>query len=195
MIERYSRKEIKKIWEEKNKYKIWLDLELAAAQGMEKIGIIPKGVANSIKLKAKINVKRNSQKSILKSLGFKVVNEKGDKCLIKIPSYRLDVIGEADIVEEILRIYRFDQIPLTNVIDQNTKKPVLSSELKSFYKIKRAIANSGYLEAVTFSFMDDKISKLEIPTGNPLLISFNEKNEIMKCYYLDKERAKDLIAF
>ena len=69
------------------------------------------------------------------------------------------------IVEEILRIYGFDQIPLTNVIDHNTKKPVLSSELKSFYKIKRAIANSGYLEAVTWSFMDEKISKLLSPNA------------------------------
>ena len=58
MIKRYSRKELVRVWDEKNKYKIWLDLELAAAQEMEKIGIIPKGVANSIKLKAKINVKR-----------------------------------------------------------------------------------------------------------------------------------------
>ena len=41
MIERYSRKEIKKIWEEKNKYKIWLDIEIAAAQAMEKLKIIP----------------------------------------------------------------------------------------------------------------------------------------------------------
>ena len=36
MIERYSRKEIKKIWDEKNKYQIWLDIEIAAAQAMEK---------------------------------------------------------------------------------------------------------------------------------------------------------------
>ena len=41
MIERYSRKEIKKIWEEKNKYQIWLDIEIAAAQAMEKYKIIP----------------------------------------------------------------------------------------------------------------------------------------------------------
>ena len=41
MIERYSRKEIKKIWEEKNKYQIWLDIEIAAAQAMEKLKIIP----------------------------------------------------------------------------------------------------------------------------------------------------------
>ena len=37
MIELYSRKEITKIWEEKNKYQIWLNIEIAAAQAMEKL--------------------------------------------------------------------------------------------------------------------------------------------------------------
>jgi len=58
MIERYSRKEIKKIWEDYNKYSIWLDIELAAAEAMEKLNIIPKGVVKKVKSKAKINVKR-----------------------------------------------------------------------------------------------------------------------------------------
>ena len=46
-----------------------------------------------------------------------------------------------------------------------------------------------------FKLDEFKITKLEIPTGNPLFISFNNKNKITKCNYLDKERAKDLIAF
>ena len=58
MIERYSRKEIKRIWEDYNKYSLWLDIELAAAESMEKLKIIPKGVVKKIKSKAKINVKR-----------------------------------------------------------------------------------------------------------------------------------------
>jgi adenylosuccinate lyase len=58
MIERYSRKEVRKIWEEKNKYQIWLDIEIAAAQAMEKLKIIPKGVSKKVKKKAKINVER-----------------------------------------------------------------------------------------------------------------------------------------
>ena len=49
MIERYSRKEMVKIWEEKNKYQIWLNIEIAAAQAMEKIKTIPKGVASKVK--------------------------------------------------------------------------------------------------------------------------------------------------
>ena len=58
MIDRYSRKELKEIWEDKNKYSIWLSIELAAAEAMEKYKIIPKGVVKKVKSKAKINVRR-----------------------------------------------------------------------------------------------------------------------------------------
>ena len=57
MIPRYSRKELVKIWSEENKYKIWLDVEIAAAQAMEKYKLIPKGVSAIVKRKdAKIPV-------------------------------------------------------------------------------------------------------------------------------------------
>ena len=58
MIERYSRKELKDIWDDENKYKIWLDIELIAAEAMEKFNIIPKGVVKKVRSKAKINVAR-----------------------------------------------------------------------------------------------------------------------------------------
>jgi len=58
MIERYSRKEIKNIWNDKNKYSIWLDIEIAAAEAMEKLKIIPKGVSKKVKSRAKIDVQR-----------------------------------------------------------------------------------------------------------------------------------------
>ena len=58
MIERYSRKEMSSIWEDTNKYSIWLKIELAAAEAMEKFKIIPRGVVKKVKAKAKINVKR-----------------------------------------------------------------------------------------------------------------------------------------
>ena len=53
MIERYSRKEIKSIWDDKNKYSIWLNIEVAAAEAMEKLNIIPKGVAKKVKSRRK----------------------------------------------------------------------------------------------------------------------------------------------
>ena len=58
MIKRYSRKELTDIWSEENKYKIWLDVEIAAAEAMEKLGQIPKGVASVVRKKAKIDVSR-----------------------------------------------------------------------------------------------------------------------------------------
>ena len=58
MISRYSRKELTNIWSEEKKYKIWFDVEIAAAQAMEKFGYIPKGVSSLVKKKGKINVKR-----------------------------------------------------------------------------------------------------------------------------------------
>ena len=58
MIDRYSREEVKGIWNDFNKYSIWLKIELAAAEAMEKLKIIPQGVAKKVKKKAKINVQR-----------------------------------------------------------------------------------------------------------------------------------------
>ena len=46
-----------------------------------------------------------------------------------------------------------------------------------------------------FNLDNEQISKLEIPTGNPMLIELNSYTEIKKCEYLDKDRAKDLVAF
>ena len=46
-----------------------------------------------------------------------------------------------------------------------------------------------------FNLDNEQISKLEIPTGNPMLVELNSNTEIKKCEYLDKDRAKDLVAF
>ena len=56
MIARYSRKELTNIWSEENKYKIWLEVELSAAEAMEKYKLIPKGVTAIVKRKGKIKV-------------------------------------------------------------------------------------------------------------------------------------------
>ncbi|MDC0625364.1 phenylalanine--tRNA ligase subunit beta [Alphaproteobacteria bacterium] len=131
---------------------------------------------NKIKSLGGVDIPKDRQKYILESLGFSVL-EKEDIFSITPPSFRPDIEGEADIVEEILRIYGFNEIPLTNVSDYTDKQTVLSSELKSFYKIKRAIANTGYVEAVTWSFMDEKVAKLisdnVIKIKNPISADLN----------------------
>ena len=58
MIERYSREEIKNIWLDKNRYALWLKIEIAAAEAMEKYKIIPKGIVRKVKAKSKIDVEK-----------------------------------------------------------------------------------------------------------------------------------------
>jgi len=123
-----------------------------------------------------IEISVNDQISILESLGFSITRDK-DSLNIIVPSFRPDIEGEADIVEEILRIYGFDKIPLTNIQKEEEKRNVLDSNLKSFYKIRRLLANNGYLEAVTYSFMDEIkakiISKDLIKIQNPISADLN----------------------
>jgi phenylalanyl-tRNA synthetase beta chain len=102
-----------------------------------------------------INIELKEQISILEKLGFKCTHLKDSNIEIIIPSFRPDIEGSADIVEEIIRIYGFEKIKpisLSKIINKNEE--ILSPNLKSFYKSKRLIANRGYLETVTYSFMD-----------------------------------------
>ena len=123
-----------------------------------------------------VEISIKEQKNILESLGF-AVQEQNNILIITPPSFRPDIHDEADIVEEILRIYGFDKIPLTDIQDKDSKKNILNPNLKSFYKIKRVIANQGYLEAVTWSFMDKQVAKLVsdnvIEIKNPISSDLN----------------------
>ena len=58
MIERYTLKEMGNIWDENTRYSKWLEVELAACEGMQKHGLVPKGIIEKIKKKAKIDLGR-----------------------------------------------------------------------------------------------------------------------------------------
>ena len=102
----------------------------------------------------------------------------------------------------------YKDIPLENIPDTESLKdtydrvlPYFKKEIQNKLDNKKNIliaAHGNSIRAICkylFPLDDKKITKLEIPTGNPLLINFNEKNKIVKCFYLDKERTKDLIVF
>ena len=107
-----------------------------------------------------------------------------------------------------INIEAYKNIPPKNIPDTESLKDTYERVLPYFKKeILRKLkdnkniiisAHGNSLRAICkylFKLNEDNITKLEIPTGNPLFISFNDKNEIRKCYYLDKERAKRLITF
>ena len=73
-----------------------------------------------------------------------------------MPSFRPDINQEVDIIEELIRIKGYDNIPLTEP-DRNILKPALNFHQKIFHHIQRSIASLGYLETVTWSFTNSKI--------------------------------------
>ena len=102
----------------------------------------------------------------------------------------------------------YKDIPLENIPDTESLKDTYDRVLPYFKKeIQNKLDNNkniliaahgNSIRAICkflFQLDNKKITQLEIPTGNPLLINFNEKNKIIKCFYLDKERAKNLIVF
>ena len=131
--------------------------------------------SNTTKKRGGVDINIKEQINILESLGFKTKLQEKSLIEIVVPFFRPDVEGSADIVEEILRIYGFDKIePISIVKDKQQTGEILSADLKSFYKSKRLIANRGYLETVTWSFMDENdakyINKSPIKIQNPISV-------------------------
>ncbi|NVJ98854.1 MAG: phenylalanine--tRNA ligase subunit beta [Alphaproteobacteria bacterium] len=97
--------------------------------------------------------------AILEKLGFQV--EGTDPYTVHVPSWRVDVEGEPDIVEEVLRIHGLDNIPSTPLPANDHKAgSTLSPRQKRARAVKRELAAVGMHEAVTWSFMKQEEATL-----------------------------------
>ncbi len=105
-----------------------------------------------------------------------------------------------------LNIKTYENIPKDKIPDTESLKDTYNRVIPYFKKEIYSkcnkniliVAHGNSLRALCkylFKLDDIKISDLEIPTGNPLIIDFNEKKEIKSARYLDKDRAKNLIIF
>ena len=104
-----------------------------------------------------------------------------------------------------INIDTYREIPINKIPDTESLKDTYERVLE-FYKqeIENKISNNNILISAhgnsiralckyLFKLDENQISKLEIPTGNPLLITFDSNKKITDCKYLDDERAKDLV--
>src|SRR3712207_73195 len=99
-------------------------------------------------------VQRAEAKVILEQLGFHVAGA-GDRVRVAPPSWRPDIEGKADLVEEIIRIHGVDNIkpqPLPR-LEATVAKPVLTPIQRRTRLAKRTLASRGLVEAVTWSFI------------------------------------------
>ena len=106
-----------------------------------------------------------------------------------------------------LNIKTYKDVPKENLPDSESLKDTYDRVIKFYNKeIQNKIKNKNILISAhgnsiralckyLFKLDNTQISKLEIPTGNPLVIEFNNDDNIKNCEYLDKDRAKDLLVF
>jgi adenylosuccinate lyase len=150
MIKRYSRKELTDIWSEENKYKIWLDVEIAAAEAMEKLGQIPKGVARVVRKKAQINVGRiNKIESEVKHDVIAFLTSVTEKAGIKA-RYLHQGMTSSDVLDTSFNIQMVQSGKIIlNDVDQILK--VLKKQAKK-YKLTPCMGRSHgiHAEPVTF---------------------------------------------
>ncbi len=106
-----------------------------------------------VKRLAGIDVPVPEMKRILGHLGFMMAGS-GPVVKVAVPSWRSDVHGKADIVEEIVRIVGVDKVPMTPFErGDSPRKPILTPIQLRTRRAKRALAARGLVEAVTWSFI------------------------------------------
>ena len=122
----------------------------------------------------------NDVRRILEKLGFFVAGQ-GERVKVAMPSWRPDVHGRADIVEEIVRIVGVDQVqPTPFPRGENARKPVLTTIQQRTRKAKRTLAARGLVEAVTWSFVSKREAELfgggqgELALANPIAAELSD---------------------
>jgi phenylalanyl-tRNA synthetase beta chain len=133
-----------------------------------------------IKRLAGIEVPLPEMKRILGHLGFMMAGS-GPVVKIAVPSWRSDVSGKADIVEEIVRIIGVDKVPMTPFERGDAaRKPVLTPLQLRTRRAKRALAARGLVEAVTWSFISKPHAELfgggqaELVLANPIAADLSD---------------------
>ncbi len=119
-------------------------------------------------------------RGVLGRLGFFVAGQ-GNVVKVAVPSWRPDVHGKADIVEEIVRIVGVDRVPATPFErGDKARKPILTTGQVRTRKAKRGLAARGMVEAVTWSFVSKPQAELfgggkpELALANPIAADLSD---------------------
>jgi phenylalanyl-tRNA synthetase beta chain len=135
---------------------------------------------SEVKRLAGIDVPQAEMRRILSHLGFMMAGS-GPVVKVAVPSWRSDVHGKADIVEEIVRIVGVDTVPMTPFErGEDARKPVLTPMQLRNRRAKRALAARGMVEAVTWSFIAKPAAELfgggqpELALANPIAADLSD---------------------
>jgi phenylalanyl-tRNA synthetase beta chain len=159
------------------------------------------------KIKKLISVEVLSEKAaqILTDLGFGLEKISAEKFLITVPSHRHDINGSEDLVEEVVRIFGYDQIKkqiLSQFQDDVVGEKIAEKkEINILHKVRSYLASQGMIETITWSFVDanlveifaDKNEKLILK--NPISIELNHMRPNLMIGLLESYKKNSLRNF
>ena len=134
---------------------------------IEAIGHLPE--SNEVSLKYSsissllgIQMEQEEVRDILGRLGFGFADDDGEVLTVSVPSYRFDVSIEADLIEELARIYGYNNLPQTGGLGNQSlsSKPESRTELG---QIRQQLVALGYQEVVTYSFIEPSLADTLFP--------------------------------
>lgn len=127
-----------------------------------------------------LEVSSEESVSILRKLGFGVEGS-GERLTVTVPSWRPDIDGKADLVEEVMRIHGVDNIVAAPLASHNAVNGKILTTLQiRTRQARRALATRGMLEAVTWSFIPEGHAKLfgggqpELKLANPIAADMSD---------------------
>jgi phenylalanyl-tRNA synthetase beta chain len=106
---------------------------------------------------------------ILTRLGLNLVSQNNEGWTFNVPSYRFDISIEADLLEELARVYGYNRLPTRALATpiQIEERPEAKMGVSA---IRRQLVARGYQEAITFSFIEPKLSALFDPAVEPVVL-------------------------
>ena len=115
-----------------------------------------------------INAEESFMVDTLKSLGCTFEDIDGVNTIV-VPSYRPDLVAEADIAEEVARFYGYNKIEATLLSGKTTTLGGRNKEQQVTEKIRNTLVSCGFFEAITYSFESPSdLDKLRLPADSPL---------------------------
>lgn len=105
---------------------------------------------------------------ILTSLGFEIAKNK-NTWQVSVPTYRFDIQHEEDLIEEIMRIYGYEQLPMLKP-SMTLSIPKVDSGHRIIQKLKQILITRGYSEVITYSFVEPRLQAEITPQEQSLAL-------------------------
>lgn len=136
---------------------------------------------NSVSKLLGITLENKQVVEILTQLGFNTAEKTDKDILLDVPSFRFDIAIEADLIEEVARIYGYNKLPNTKGLANHGLNSHHEAHI-GLPSLRGKLVSLGYQEVITYSFIDPELSKLIVPSKEAIRLQnpISEEMSVMR---------------